>query len=60
MVHLGRMYADRGDYHKAIRVYSEAVTSRPTSYQPQVGPTVFSRSGYSVLVDNLSSKGLVI
>nr|XP_024216998.1 transmembrane and TPR repeat-containing protein CG4341-like [Halyomorpha halys] len=36
LVHLGRIYADRGDHAKAVQVYSQAVAIKPKDYQPQV------------------------
>ncbi|KAL1139505.1 hypothetical protein AAG570_006488, partial [Ranatra chinensis] len=36
LLHLGRMYADRGLYHDAVHAYTEAVNIRPTDYQPQI------------------------
>ncbi|CAH1403507.1 unnamed protein product [Nezara viridula] len=35
LVHLGRIYADRGDHAKAVQVYSQAVAIKPKDYQPQ-------------------------
>uniref|UniRef100_T1HCI5 TPR_REGION domain-containing protein n=1 Tax=Rhodnius prolixus TaxID=13249 RepID=T1HCI5_RHOPR len=36
LIHLGRMYADKGEYDKAVGVYTQAVHIRPAHYQPQV------------------------
>ncbi|XP_024081501.1 transmembrane and TPR repeat-containing protein 2-like [Cimex lectularius] len=36
LVHLGRIYADRGEYTKAVQAYTHAVQIRPADYQPQV------------------------
>uniref|UniRef100_A0A0P6DC12 dolichyl-phosphate-mannose--protein mannosyltransferase n=1 Tax=Daphnia magna TaxID=35525 RepID=A0A0P6DC12_9CRUS len=36
LFNLGRLYADDGQYTKAIDVYNEAIQRMPTHYQPQV------------------------
>uniref|UniRef100_A0A0A9XPY3 dolichyl-phosphate-mannose--protein mannosyltransferase n=2 Tax=Lygus hesperus TaxID=30085 RepID=A0A0A9XPY3_LYGHE len=36
LVHLGRMYADRLNYRRAVEAYTKAVDLRPSHYQPQV------------------------
>lgn len=36
LLHLGRLFADQGRYHKAVSVYLEAVNAMPHFYQPQV------------------------
>lgn len=36
LLHLGRIYADRGEHAKAVEAYSRAVAIRPAHYQPQV------------------------
>lgn len=36
LFNLGRLYADDGQYPKAIEVYNEAIQRMPAHYQPQV------------------------
>lgn len=36
LFNLGRLYADDGQYTKAIEVYNEAIQRMPAHYQPQV------------------------
>lgn len=36
LFHLGRLYADEGDFEKAVGVYKEAIEKMPSYYQAQV------------------------
>lgn len=57
LFNLGRLYADDGQYAKAIDVYTEAVQRMPPHYQPQVSCNCAIRNRSTCLC--ACSRGLV-
>lgn len=47
LFNLGRLYADDGQYTKAVEVYHEAIQRMPAHYQPQVPYLIESVDGFA-------------